>query len=49
MVVVNNGIEGRCMVGMLTLDIKNAYNSTLWCNIMALLRAKGVSSYLYRL
>lgn len=37
MAAVNNGVKGRYMGGMLTLDIQNAFNSALLRKIMATL------------
>lgn len=46
MVVVNNRVEGRYIVEILTLDIKKTFNSTPLRNIMTAFRVKGVPSYL---
>lgn len=46
---VQEGTEARCMVGILLLDVKNAFNSAHWRVIADTLRAKGVPGYLCRI
>lgn len=47
--IVRRGLDSTCMVAVLTLDIKNAFNSAPWCTIMNSLEAKRVPGYICRL
>lgn len=49
MEIVNTELQIKSMVGILTLDVKNAFNSALWNGIATALRSKGVPGYLCRL
>lgn len=49
MQIINIGMQTKTMVGILMLDVKNAFNLVPWHVIAALLRSKGVPGYLCRL
>lgn len=49
MQIVKLGAETKTMVGILTLDVKNAFNSTPWQIISQTLRDKCVPQYLCRI
>lgn len=46
---VNVGLGHRWMIGILTLDVQNAFNSAPWSTITETLRAKQVPGYICRL
>lgn len=46
---VNNGLQSKCMVGILLLDVKNAFNSAPWRVIAESLQSKVVPGYICRL
>lgn len=47
--IVNTGLQTKSMVGILTLDIKNAFNLAPWSGIATALQSKGVPDYLCRI
>lgn len=47
--IVRRGLDAICMAGVLTLDIKNAFNCAPWCKIMESLNTKGVPGCMCRL
>lgn len=47
--IVRRGLDATCMAGVLTLDIKNAFNCALWCKIMESLNVEGVPGCMCRL
>lgn len=49
MQIVGVGLRTKTMVGVLMLDIRNAFNSAPWHMILTAMRSKGVPGYLCRL
>lgn len=43
------GLDTKTMVGILTLDVRNAFNSAPWQMISESLRDKGIPQYLHRI
>lgn len=47
--IVNTGLNTKTMVGILTLDVQNAFNSAPWNVIASALREKGIPAYICRI
>lgn len=49
MSVIQEELGAKCMVGILLLDIKNAFNSAPWGVIVETLRSKRIPGYISRI